>query len=108
VIPIGNRTDRPDYDYSDDVTLQIYQLEAEKQVQVEVPTLDGKIESTFTVVREEDMIHVQRQGLSKPWNVSLMGITDVRNVEDAEFQSFNGSSLIKIDRQTNELKIHLG
>jgi alpha-D-xyloside xylohydrolase len=108
MLPIGNRTDRPDYDYSDDVTLQIYQLEDEKQVQVEIPTVDGKIETTFTVVRERTVIHIQRQGLSKPWNVSLRGITNVRKVEDAEFQIVDGSTLIKADRQTNELKIHLG
>ena len=27
VIPVGSRTDRPDYDYTDGLTLQVYQLE---------------------------------------------------------------------------------
>src|SRR5215208_2408478 len=43
VIPLGSHSDRPDYDYSDNVTLQIYQLEDGNQVSVEIPTLDGKI-----------------------------------------------------------------
>jgi alpha-D-xyloside xylohydrolase len=107
VIPIGSRTDRPDYDYSDDVTLQVYQLDNERLVQIEIPRLDGKIETTFTVLREGNMIHVQRQGLSKSWNVFLMGMTNVRNVEEAKFQISNGSTLIKANPQTNELKIQL-
>ena len=53
------------------------------------------------------MIHLQRQRLSKPWNVSLMGMTNVKNVEDLAFQIVKGSTLIQADRQTNELKIQL-
>jgi alpha-D-xyloside xylohydrolase len=108
VIPIGNRTDRPDYDYSNDVTLQVYELENKNQIQVEIPTLGGKIETMFSVLRKDDVINIQRQGSSKPWNVSLMGVTNVRNAEEAEFLISNGSTLIRVDSQTNELKIHLG
>ncbi len=49
VIPIGDHTDKPDYDYSDQVTLQVYQLEDGKPVHVEIPTLDGKIETSFDI-----------------------------------------------------------
>ena len=107
VIPVGNRTDQPDYDYSNDVTLQVYHLEDEKQAQIEIPTLKGKIETTFTVLRKGDMIHIQRQGVSNPWNISLMGKKNVMSVEDAKFQVFNGSTLIRADRQTKKLKIQL-
>ncbi len=107
VIPIGSRTDVPDYDYSDNVTLQVFQLEVEKQTQIEIPTLNGNIETTFTILREEDLIYIQRQGLSKSWNVLLMGITNVRNIENTNFEIFNGSTLIKADRQIHELKIQL-
>jgi alpha-D-xyloside xylohydrolase len=51
VIPIGNRADKPDYDYSDGVTLQIYQLEDGKQVSVETPGLDGRIETSEIAAR---------------------------------------------------------
>ncbi|HKY54273.1 MAG TPA: alpha-xylosidase, partial [Anaerolineales bacterium] len=107
VIAFGNRNDCPDYDYANDVTLHAYQLEDEKQVQVEIPTIDGKIETTFTVLRNDDVIRVQRQGSAKPWNVLLMGLTNVKNVEDAKFQVLDGSTLIKANPQTNELKIFL-
>ncbi|HLO18767.1 MAG TPA: TIM-barrel domain-containing protein, partial [Anaerolineales bacterium] len=102
VIPIGNHNDKPDYDYSDGVTLQVYQLEAGKQTRVEIPTLDGKIETTFEIKREGSAVRIQRQGLSKPWNVLLVGIESVENAE-----IINGSALIKVNSETNELNLQI-
>ncbi len=73
VIAIGNRTDKPDYDYSDGVTLQIYQLQDGGQVRVEIPSLNGKIETTFEITRRGQDIHIQRHGPAKEWSVSLAG-----------------------------------
>jgi len=107
VIPIGSRTDRPDYDYSDGVTLQVYQLEDGKQVNVEIPALDGKIETRFDVRREENTINVQRQGPSKPWNLLLVGVESVEAIENAEIEVINTSTLIRLPHETTELKIQL-
>ena len=107
VIPIGNRTDQPDYDYSEGVTLQVYQLEDGKNVKVEIPSLDGKIETTFDIRREGTAIHILRQGLSKAWNVNLIGIDSVENMENAEIEIVNGSTLIKANGKSNELAINL-
>ena len=106
VIPIGSRTERPDYDYSDDVTLQVYQLEDGKQVNLEISALNGKIESMFSFKREENIIHVQRQGATKAWNILLVGIDDVENLE--KFDIVNGSVLVKLNNEVNELTFHLG
>ena len=65
VIPIGNRHDKPDYDYSENVTLNIYQLEDGKQVQGEIPALDGKIETTFEINRNKNIIHIKRAGITQ-------------------------------------------
>lgn len=107
VIPIGNRTDRPDYDYSDGVTLQIYQLDDGKQVQVEIPTLDRKIETKFDVKRNGNIIKIQRQGSSKAWSVFLVGIDSIRSMEDAIIEIANGSMLIKVNSGTDELNVYL-
>ena len=105
VIPIGHRIDKPDYDYNNDVTLQVYQLEDGKQAGVEIPTLDGKIETSFVIEREENVIHIQRQGTAKAWNVLLIGINSIEEIEKAEI--INGSALIKAKLDMNEMKIHL-
>ena len=104
VLPVGHRTDRPDYDYSEDLTLRVYQLEEGKQVSVEIPSLDGKIETTFDIRRPGNVINIQRHGSAKAWNVLLVGIT---NVESAEEKVINGSTLIRASGETDELKIQL-
>ncbi len=96
VIPIGHQTDKPDYDYSENITLNIYQLENGKEIQVEIPLLDGKIETIFRIKRDGNTIHVQRQGSSKAWNVSLFGM-----------ETADGSKTIKAPAANNVLRIQL-
>lgn len=92
VIPIGNRTDRPDYDFNDSVTLHIYQLEEGSSTRVEIPSLNGKIETTFDVSRNGSEIHIQRNGPARAWSVSLAG---------------DPSSTTRVDAQTSETTIQL-
>jgi alpha-D-xyloside xylohydrolase len=107
VIPIGSHTDSPDYDYSDGVTLQVYQLEDGKQVHVEIPALDGKIETRFDLARDGKVIHIERQGAAKAWNVFLVGIDAVEKIENAETEFESGSTLIRINGEASELDIQL-
>ena len=73
VIPIGSRTDRPDYDFSDGITLHIFSMEDGHTAKLEIPSLDGRIETTFELGRIGSSIHIQRHGPAKLWNVSLYG-----------------------------------
>ncbi|GIE98454.1 alpha-xylosidase [Paractinoplanes rishiriensis] len=66
VIPFGSRTDRPDYDHRDGVTLIVHEP-AEGSTVVRVG------DSTFTVTREGDAIRVQRDGAALPWQVEIVG-----------------------------------
>jgi len=90
MIPIGNRTDKPDYDFSDGVTLQIFSLDDGYSAKVEIPSLDGKIETIFEIERQGNTIHVQKHGTAKAWNVAL-----------------GGSTLAKLEKQTNEANIQI-
>ena len=84
VIPIGNRSDRPDYDYSDSVTLHVYQLGEGMQTTVEIPALDGKIETTFEIRREGSKLHIERRGPAKQWSVFLAGSPSIAGNLKAE------------------------
>ena len=107
VIPIGSRNDKPDYDYSADVTLQVYQLEDGKQVTVEIPALDGKIETKFEIHRDGNIFRVLRRGASRAWNVLLVGINSVEAVERGEMSKLGGSTLVRMDGETNELLLRI-
>ncbi len=67
VIPVGARQDRPDYDYRDGVTLQLFSV-AEGGTEVRVPG-PGGAESVFTVLRDGSQIRVERDGDALPWRV---------------------------------------
>ncbi|GID33299.1 alpha-xylosidase [Paractinoplanes brasiliensis] len=66
VLPIGNRTDRPDYDYADGVTLRLFDP-AEGATTVRVG------ESVFTVTRDGTAVRVDRDGPELPWRVEIVG-----------------------------------
>jgi len=107
VIPVGNHSDKPNYDYGDGITLQVYQLEDGNKVSIEIPTLDGKIETSFDIERKGNVIRIQRQGPVLDWNALLVGIDSVENVENAEFETVNGSTLMKLKGEASELNIYL-
>jgi alpha-D-xyloside xylohydrolase len=72
VIPLGKEPERPDYAYSDGVTLQVYELGAGQTVQVEIPSLEGEIETVFTFHRQQEVLHVKKQGPPGSWQVLLV------------------------------------
>jgi alpha-D-xyloside xylohydrolase len=90
VIPMGSHSDRPDYDYSEGVTLHIYSFDDGYSTKVEISSLDGKIETTFEIERKGDSIHIQRQGAEKVWNVAV-----------------TGAPLLKLEKQLKETTIQL-
>jgi alpha-D-xyloside xylohydrolase len=62
VIPLGNRTDRPDYDYRDGVTLRVHgPLSSPAEVAVG--------DTTFVVAADR----VERRGAALPWRVEFVG-----------------------------------
>lgn len=90
VIPVGKQNDRPDYDYSDNITLNIFEMEVGRQIKVEIPDVKGNIETIFKIKRGGSNIQIDRQGPAKPWNVSL-----------------NGKETMKSNITNNELKIEI-
>jgi alpha-D-xyloside xylohydrolase len=73
VIPVGSIDDRPDYDYTDDVTLHAYQL-GEGTVRTVIPTTTGEPAATFTTTRTGDEIHVSVDHPPLSWRLFLAGV----------------------------------
>ncbi|HEX2990484.1 MAG TPA: alpha-xylosidase [Anaerolineales bacterium] len=96
IIAIGKHDDRPDYAYSDGLTLQVYQLEDGRQASVEIPSLDGTIETRFDFKREGQEIQALRQGPALPWNLLLVGIREVEDIQNVDTESAAGDTLINV------------
>lgn len=79
VLPVGARTDRPDYDHADGVTLHLYELADGHRSTTRVPRADGSA-AEFTVERTGDQVVVEAAGTTDAWSVRVVGGTaeDVR------------------------------
>jgi alpha-D-xyloside xylohydrolase len=94
VIAVGSREDRPDYDYGDGVTLQVYELADGERAAAVIPFLDGDVDATFEVHREGRWITAEPQGATKRWQLSLMGIPSVVSVEGGTTESTQMGTLV--------------
>lgn len=86
VIPIGAHNDKPDYDYSDNITLHVFELEENQQGKVEIPNLKGQVETVFEVTRAKNIIHIQRHGPAKAWAVSVAGVKTSASAQTSELK----------------------
>lgn len=69
VLPVGARTDRPDYDFADGVVLHLFELPDGHRSVTHVPGPGGTPGATFTVVRAGDRVRVEASGATGPWAV---------------------------------------
>ncbi len=107
IIAIGNHDDRPDYDYGEGVTLRLYELEDGKKAQVEIPSLRGEIQTTFTVKREGRIITVKRQGKSRAWQLLLVGIPRITSVDAGTGETSPEGVIVTPIPDKNHLQIML-
>ena len=107
IIPIGKHDDRPDYEYSDGLTLQVYQLQDGKHSSVEIPSLDGTIQTRFDFNRDGQEIQAARQGPALPWTILLVGIREVEAVQDMETETVAGGTLIKVPAGIESLTLRI-
>jgi alpha-D-xyloside xylohydrolase len=108
VIAIGSQEDRPDYDYADGVTLQVYELEEGKDVSLVIPSTKGDMDTRFELTREGGTLTVARQGAFKPWKLLLVGIETVKSVDGGTEESTPIGTLLTPTSKANRLTISLG
>jgi alpha-D-xyloside xylohydrolase len=107
VIAIGSHEDRPDYDYGDGVTLQVYALEEGKQVSLVVPSIKGEIDLKFEVKRENGILTVERQGADKPWKLLLVGIKSIKSVNGGIKEDTPTGMLVTPGIKVNRLTVSM-
>ncbi len=105
VIAIGDHQDRPDYDYSDGVTLRVYEFEDGKRVSLVIPSVKGEVEMKFEIKRENGTLTVERQGASKPWKLLLAGIKSIESVKEGKAEGTPIGTLVTPAINANRLTI---
>ncbi|MFC3803060.1 alpha-xylosidase [Cohnella sp. GCM10012308] len=87
LIAVGATDDRPDYDYTDAVTLHLFELGDGASAAADIVGEDGAVRLTVTAVRSGGTISVTASGEaagSADWSIQLRGIEAVRSVSGGE------------------------
>jgi alpha-D-xyloside xylohydrolase len=105
VLPIGAQSDRPDYDFSDDVTLWVYALDDARTVTTRIPNLNGEAKTTFTTSRNGSTFTIQRDGSGKNWRVMVMGATSIADIKDATVIKSPEGVLVKLGTSISAVKL---
>ncbi len=72
VLPMGNCGSRPDYDYTDGLTLHLYGIKDGARITAVIPDLRGNPAAVFTVTRERGTYTVKTDS-KKPYAVAVHG-----------------------------------
>ncbi|GHV45177.1 alpha-xylosidase [Spirochaetia bacterium] len=81
LIPFGNNSRRPDYDYADGVCFHVFELDDGKTAEAQIFNLAGELESTCRVSRKGAVYTVNNEGAAKPWKLLLRGIHEGKAVD---------------------------
>jgi alpha-D-xyloside xylohydrolase len=106
VLPLGLHSDKPEYDYADGLTLQLYELEPDAVIEITIPALAGE-PTRFGTTRQGQTIHLERIGPAKAWNVLLVNIPAVSSVSAGEVESTDSGVLLRLSAQVSQVEIQL-
>lgn len=107
VIAVGANSQRPDYDYADGVTLQVYELERGSEVLVEILRTDGGVACEFRVHSGSEQITVARNGDGAGrWQVLLVGLRGAEVAGGTTAATAQGL-LLTPDAGVHELRVML-
>jgi len=107
LIPIGRCKERPDYDYADGVTLQLFELAEGETATTVVPMVSGEVAIKATARRSNGCITVAVQGAVRPWRVQLRGIATVRDVSGGQVEQDSLGVLIAADSGATSVQVTL-
>ncbi|MFB9325487.1 alpha-xylosidase [Paenibacillus aurantiacus] len=84
LLAVGANDQKPDYDYADGITFELFELAEGVSAKAPVYTLGGELLYTAEAVRSGNRIVVTAEGAGKPWNVRLAGIAEASGVEGGQ------------------------
>jgi alpha-D-xyloside xylohydrolase len=87
LIAIGANRQRPDFDYADNVTFHLFELEDGGTARAVVHDLQGNPTLAVTASRSGSVIEIAAEGAVKPWHVVLRGIGSAQSIDGASAEN---------------------
>jgi alpha-D-xyloside xylohydrolase len=94
VLPVGNQSERPDYDYVAGVRLQVYEPDEGSPASVTVPSVQGAADGVFKLTRQSGLIRIQQEVGVKPWEALLVNIHQVVKIEGGTIEQHPQGTLV--------------
>lgn len=93
IITMGACNTRPDYDYADGASLQLYHLEDGRTAATAVSNMKGEQELSISAARAGNTITVYVQSVGKPFSLELKGNGDIKGIEGIA-AAVNGNTIV--------------
>jgi len=78
LIAIGSIENRPDYDYAENVTFHLFELQDGHRAESVVYNTGGSVELEVSVTRKGNLLHIAATGNDKAWKLLLRNIRVVQ------------------------------
>ncbi|MDR3338063.1 MAG: alpha-xylosidase [Treponema sp.] len=85
VLPLGDNTQSPEYDYSAETVFHVFEIDKDGgNASARICGINGKTETETTVKRQGNSFSISRSGSAqKPWRICLRGIHGYRKITGA-------------------------
>ena len=94
VVPVGSNEQQPDYEYADDVTFHVFELDDGATISASVPAAKGAIGMTVELRREGQQLHIRSTGAGGQWRVLLRGVDAIEALEGGNSTSDGPGTLL--------------
>ena len=107
IIAEGNVDSKPDYDFADNVTLHLFELENGKSASVTVYDHETQPELGIEATRKNDSITINIQKSVKPWRILLRNIKRIKGIKNGTYEDNKLGVMIKPDKGSEDIIIEL-
>jgi alpha-D-xyloside xylohydrolase len=105
LIPVGDNSQRPDYEYADGVTFHLFALADGRSCSAQLPNLQGEIVFTLTASREGQRLRLHTEGAAPNWQVLLRGVVSVASVSRGTADSQALGTVVIPESGTDEVEV---
>jgi alpha-D-xyloside xylohydrolase len=105
VIAVGSNREVTEYDYSDNVTLHVFELQDGASTGTFVYSTEGDVEFAARFTRTGNLIDVNRDGVEKPWSILLRGMKEIESVDNGTWEACEQGVLVKPGVASGKIQI---
>lgn len=105
IIPMGANPTSPEYDYAENLTFYVYELEEGKEVSATVHNLDGAEAGQMTLTRNGKTVEIQSNMKQKPYHICFVGQSEISSTSSGVWREESMGSVVSPDLAATNFKV---